>query len=508
MTGPQETLAEASRALQARQFERAESLVRAHLAAHADDLDGLRLLAAVTNATGRMSEAEHLLRRAITLAPGHALAHADLCSLLSCLDRAGEAISLLDRAIAGRNQPAWAYSLKAATLMAERRPDDALPVLEQLVRHVPHAPAIWVSLAEALQVVGDLDRAVHAYRQAIAIEPGFAPAWLGLSALRVVPLGQGDIAVMEAAMGRASSVLAKVQLGYALGKALGDQGDYEASFRRFEEANALRGSLTPYDADALDAFVEEATQTFTSGVFPVSPEKGDRTGTPIFIVGMPRSGSTLVEQILSCHPQIEALGELFELEEVATRIGGSVAALPSAVEDLPQSELARIGQSYLAAIRRYRRTDRGYFTDKMPANWRFAPLIRLILPNAKIIDVRRDPVPCCLSGFMTYFNRQTRFPARFTDLMRYYEACGRLMDHMHGVQPGSFHRLRYEDLVTDPHAEIRRLLAYLELDFDPACLRPHDNTRPLYTPSAQQVRRRIGKEGLRRWECYEPWVPK
>lgn len=507
MTVSSTTLTAAGDALAAHRLEQADRLVRAALAAHPNDPEAWRLLGCIARAESKTEEAEQGFRRAIQLAPRHALAHADLCSLLCDLDRAGEAIALLDRAAAVQNQPAWTHSLKAATWMGERRPHDALPALEALVRQAPHAPVPWISLAEALQALGDLDRAVGTYRKALSIDPYCAPAWLGLAGLRVVRLEPADVTAIEAALDRAPSDLAKVQLGYALGKALGDQGAYEASFRHFEWANALRGRLTPHDPEALDRFARAMAQMAHPRFAIPAPSREGGTGGPIFIVGMPRSGSTLVEQILACHPRIEALGELFELQGVAKRIKSAPEALPAAIGSLSTGEYSRLGEDYLRSVQRYRRTSRPFFTDKMPANWQWVPLIRRILPNARIIDIRRDPAPCCLSAFMTYFNRGTPFPASLPDLMRYYDACISLMDAMRHAHPAHVHPLRYENLVAQPEQEVRRLLDFLELDFDPACLNPHENARPIFTPSAQQVRRPMGGEGFERWRHYAPWFP-
>jgi tetratricopeptide (TPR) repeat protein len=499
------TFAEAARALAAHQFERAARLLRAILATQPDEPEAWRLFGCAARAAGKAEEAEHSLRRAIALAPNHALAHADLCGLLSDLGRAGEAIALLDHAAATQNSPAWTHSLQAAIWMAERRPHDALPALEALVRQAPRAPVAWINLADALQSLGQVDRAVAAYRHALAIDPGCAPGWLGLASLRVVRLEPTDIAAMERALDRPSPVLAKVQIGYALGKALGDQGAYQASFHHVERANALRGSLAPYDRQSLTMFVDAMQQIAPPRPAETAFAPDWARGSPIFIVGMPRSGSTLVEQILACHPQIEGLGELFELRTTAQRIAAAPEALPAAIGRLTASELAEHGADYLRSIQRYRRTDRPFFTDKMPANWQLVPLIRLMLPHARIIDVRRDPVPCCLSAFMTYFNRATSFPATMRDLKHLYAAYAGFMEELHRAQPAHLHLLRYEALIAQPDREVRRLLDFLQLDFDPSCLLPHENARPIFTPSGQQVREPMGMTGFGKWRHYEPW---
>jgi hypothetical protein len=308
------------------------------------------------------------------------------------------------------------------------------------------------------------------------------------------------------------AVYQKVQQQFALGKAHGDQGRFEASFDYYQQANMLRGALVPYDPRATREAVRAHREILAPSFFAERRSHGHDAHDAhdvIFIVGMPRSGSTLVEQILASHPRIEGAGELFELQEIATAISGndiSGAYLPGALAKLPASALKTLGQRYLDATRRHRKSDRSRFTDKMPANWRFAAPIHLILPNARIVDVRRDPLSCCLSAFSTYFNRESSFPANLHDLARYHNDYTRMMDYMDAVLPGRVHRLQYERLVENPEAEIRRLLDYPGLPFAPSCLRFHENPRPIYTPSAQQVRSPINRSGLDRWRDYESWL--
>jgi hypothetical protein len=261
-------------------------------------------------------------------------------------------------------------------------------------------------------------------------------------------------------------------------------------------------------------FVGKAETIFTPSFFTQRSGFGCDSDDVIFIIGMPRSGSTLIEQILASHPMIEGAGELFELRNMTESIARkgaektppTEAALPEAIANLTADNLLAIGTDYLQTTRRHRRTDRPFFTDKMPANWQLVPLIHLILPNAKIIDVRRDPFACCLSSFSTYFNQQTGFPANLEDLAQYYADYVRMMEHMDAVLPGRIHRVHYERVVEDFDTEVRRLLDFLNLPFDPACLRFHETERAVHTPSAQQVRRPINRDGLNHWQNYETWL--
>ena len=457
-----------------------------------------------------LEDAVLLLRRAIALDPKFVLAYADLASLLCRLERADEAISLLDEAIENHPHEVWPFSIKAAVLSTERRAEEALLAHEAVVARAPNVTVPWINYAHALKTVGRTEQAVAAYRKSLEFDSSNGSAWWGLANLRTVRLGAGDVAVMQQALKSGTrDPLQQVQLQFALGKALGDLGDYEQSFRHYEEANRLRGTVVPYDPTRTSEFVQQCEAVFTSEFYASRNSQGCDADDVIFIVGMPRSGSTLVEQILASHPMIEGAGELFELRNLADTIArksSKSASLPDAIVQLNTNDPRFLGESYLRSSRRHRHTDRPFFTDKMPANWQLVPFIHLILPNAKIIDVRRPLPPCCLSSFATYFNGQTSFPTKLKDLAGYYGDYVRLMSHMDAVLPGRVHRVDYENLVEDVETETRRLLAYLGLPFDPACLHFDKNPRAVHTPSAQQVREPINRDGLDRWRNYEPWL--
>ncbi|MET3528038.1 tetratricopeptide repeat-containing sulfotransferase family protein [Phenylobacterium koreense] len=453
-------------------------------------------LAGPAASSGKGDTAEALLRRAVELAPGDAQAHADLASLLMRLGRAHEAIRLLDEALVRTPAAVWPLSLKAAVLEGDGRLREALDAHRALLARAPRAALPWTNYGRALAAVGDLKAAIEAYRNSLAWNPNQGFAWLGLANLRTLRLDPQDVAAMEQALPRVADSLSRTQLHYALGKALGDQGRFAASFQHYEAGNSLRGGLAAYDADLLNKEVDQARATFTSAFLDARRGQGCQAPDPIFIVGMPRSGSTLVEQILASHPLVEGLGELAELGEVAAAAGAEADG----------SDAEALGERYLAAAGRRRRTERPFFTDKMPANWRHVGLIQLILPKATIIDVRREPMACCFSSFTTYFNRHTSFPATLPDLARYYRDYVRAMDHFDEVAPGRVHHVQYERLVDDLEGETRRLLDHVGLPFAAECLRFHENPREVQTPSAQQVRGPINLDGLDRWLSYESWL--
>jgi len=494
-------LAAASRALQDNDAVRAEAIVRAHLKNQPNDAKALRLLAHIVAGTGSAVEAELLLREAIRIAPTFIEAYVDLTSLLCKLERPNEAIALVEAVIGQQPGAIWPLSLKAGILDAERRTEDSVPLHRELVARAPHAAIPWLNYGNALGTVGRLDDAVAAYRRAVRIDPLNGYAWLGLANLRVIKFSIDDIAHLERAIARQADKLQLVQLHFTLARALGDHGRFAPSFDHYEEANRLRGELAPYDRQEMSGLVSKMEGIFSPVLFSRSAGVDQDDPVPIFILGMPRSGSTLVEQILASHPMVEGCGELFELRNLVSSLPN---VWPDAVAEMGTDDLLALGQRYLASARRHRRTDRPFFTDKMPSNWQFIGLIRLMLPNAKIIDVRRHPLACCFSAFTTYFNLETRVPTNLADLGRYYADYVRAVGHFEAMSPGAIHYVQYERLIEDFEGETRQLFDYLSLPFDATCLDFHENRRSIYTPSAQQVRRPVNTDGLETWRGYEP----
>lgn len=450
---------------------------------------------------------EKRLRREVSRAPTSVQAYADLCAHLCQTGHCDEALALLEEVWKNRPDALWTLSLKAAVLDTERRTGEALAVHEALVARAPNASVPWLNYGHALKALGRLAEAIQAYRRALTLDPENGFAWWGLADLRTVPLHAEDVATMEVALNRTRDDLNRIQLHFALGKALGDLGRFEASFHHYEAANELRGRMVPYDARDTRGLVAQIEAAFTPQLLARAGEDGLGRPDLVFVLGMPRSGSSLVEQILASHPMVEGLGELFELGELATRIETiDASGWPGAVTAMSDDECVALGKAHLAAIRRRARTSRPVLVDKMPSNWRYVGLIRRILPDARIIDVRRHPLACCLSMFTTCFNRRTRVPTSLADLGHHYRDYVRTIGHFEALEPGRIHRVQYEDLVEDLEGEVRRLLACLGLSFDPACLRFHDNPRAVHTPSAQQVRRPINRDGLERWRNYRPWL--
>jgi hypothetical protein len=303
----------------------------------------------------------------------------------------------------------------------------------------------------------------------------------------------------------------RLHFDFAMGKALEDEADYAASFEHYASGNRLRRSQLAYAADEMSSFVRESMELFTADFFASRAGYGCPDVDPIFVVGLPRSGSTLIEQILASHPSVEGTMELPDILAMAGALAGKrkpsePSRYPGELANLSAAACRELGERYIRDTRIQRKTPKPLFIDKMPNNFLHIGLIRLVLPNAKIIDARRHPLACCFSTFKQHFAEGHRYSYSLEELGRYYREYVLLMDHFDRVSPGAVYRVIHEHLIDDTETEVRRLLSHCGLPFDAACLKFYENTRPVRTPSAQQVRRPINREGIEQWRHYAPWL--
>ncbi|MEI9849661.1 MAG: sulfotransferase [Sphingomonas sp.] len=489
----------------------AEPALRARLKAHPTDIAAIRMLGELATRLGRYGDAEKLLARALELAPAFTPARHNLAVVLHRQARSQEALGHVEELLVedARN-PAY-RNLKAALLVRIGDYDGAIRIYRQVLDELPDQPRVWMSLGHALKTVGKVPDSIEAYRTSIAQMPSLGESWWSLANLKTFRFGAEDMAAIEAQLARGDLTPDdRFHFEFALGKALEDAGEYAASFAHYAEGNRLRRALIEYDPEELSDQLRRATALFTPAFFAERPG-GDPAPDPIFIVGLQRSGSTLVEQILSSHPQIEGTMELPDLPAIARRLAGrrrkgGETRYPEILAELSPAERAALGREYLDLTRIQRKTDRPFFIDKLPNNFAHAGLIRLILPNARIVDVRRHAMACCFSCFKQHFARGQAFSYDLTELGRYYCDYVGMMDVIDRALPGRVHRVLYEELVGDLEGEVRRLLAWLGLDFDPACLAFHRTERAVRTPSAEQVRQPIYSDSLDQWRHYEPWL--
>jgi predicted Zn-dependent protease len=504
-------LLQAANALQDNRVPEAESVLREHLRRAPTDAPALRMLAEAQARMGRIEDAESLLARCLELVPGFEAARHHYAMVLYRANKPVDALAELDQLLAKDPSNSSYRNLKAVVLCRTGDYDTALELYDGLSREYPHNARLWLSYGHALKTAGHSGRAIDAYRRAAAIDPGFGDAWWSLANLKTFRFESADIATLRAQLARNEvGPEHRLHLDFALGKALEDAGEYAASFEHYRRGNAQRVALMPYDADENTARVHKACATYTSEFFRERANAGCDARDPIFIVGMPRAGSTLVEQILSSHPDVEGTMELPDLlsltRALRRRADEPVRHYHDVLPTLELDEFRRIGEDYLESTRIHRKTGLPLFIDKMPNNFQHVGLIHLALPNAKIIDARRHPLACGFSLFKQQFARGQNFSYRLEDIGRYYRDYVALMAHFDAVLPGRVHRVIYETMVDDTEAEVRRLLDYCGLEFDPACLRFFENARPVRTASSEQVRQPIYREGLDHWRHYAPWL--
>ncbi len=490
----------------------AEALLREHLKVHATDVAALRMLGEVAARLRRYPDAEALLERCLELAPSFDAARHNYAVVLLRQTKATEALAEIERLLAKEPRNPGYRNLKAAILAHLGDYSESIEVYEAVLKEYPDQPKVWLSYGHALKTARRQDDSIAAYRQGIALEPGLGEAYWSLANLKTFQFGDADIAAMRAALGRDDlEPEDRLHFEFALGKALEDREAFGDAFAHYEAGSAIRRRLTPYDADETSGYVRRCKALYTSEFFAARAGAGAATADPIFIVGMPRAGSTLLEQILASHPLVEGTMELPDIGRIARDLAGprpkdDQRRYPGVVADLDPARLRALGEQYLVDTRVQRKSAAPYFIDKMPNNWLQVGLIHLILPNARIIDARRHPLGCCFSNFKQHFARGQSFSYSLDGVGRYYRDYVELLAHFDAVLPGRVHRVFYERMIDDTEAEVRRVLDYCGLPFDERCLRFYENDRAVRTASSEQVRQPIYREGVDHWKHFEPWL--
>ncbi|MBL8771595.1 MAG: sulfotransferase [Phenylobacterium sp.] len=504
-------LVRAADALVAGRYAEADAVLRARLAARPRDAHALWMLGDLCSRAGRNGEAEDLLARCVALAPDLTSARYAYAMVLNWRNKVEACLAQAERllAIAPEN-PVYRH-LKASSLLRLGDDAGAAAAYAAVLDAEPDQPLTLMSYGHVLKTIGRQGEAVAAYRRALALDPGLGEAWWSLANLKTVRFAPEDVAAMEATLGRELSVPDRLQLHFALGKAHEDAGRYEAAFAHYEAGNALQRPRVDYAADETTAQMRRTKALMGQAFFAARAGQGSRRPDPIFIVGLPRSGSTLVEQILASHSQVEGTHELPHLPNIAAQLAGPArreieGAYPDVLAALSPAELSGLGEDYLARAQIHRKLARPRFIDKLPNNWAHVGLIQLILPNARIIDARRHPLGCCFSAYKQHFAVGQAFSYDQADLGRYYRDYVELMAHFDAVLPGRVHRVIYERMVADPEAEVRRLLDYCGLPFEPACLRFYENDRAVRTASSEQVRQPIFTDAAEHWRHFETWL--
>ncbi|HEX4848543.1 MAG TPA: sulfotransferase [Novosphingobium sp.] len=497
-------LIKAALALRQNALHEAEPLLKQHLREDPFDVYAIRMLAELAGRIGRMRDAENLLRRALELAPGFTAARSNLALLLHRANRPEEALGELEQVRSEDPDDPGHATLHAAVAGRIGAFDEAIALYETILAR-PNAPApIWLSYGHTLKTVGRSEDGVAAYRQALALRPSFGEAWWSIANLKNVKLDEHDRAAMLAALEQGGiSDEDRFHLHFALGKSLDDARQGEAAFDHYLEANRLRRASLPYDAAETTRAVDKIIARCDAAFFAARAGQGCQASDPVFILGMPRAGSTLIEQILSCHSQVEGTMELPDIPAMVGKLGRHAAGWVEALAELDDEGLRGLGESYLQTTRIQRREGKPLFIDKLPNNWLFTALIHLILPNARIIDARRHPLDCGYSNFRQHYARGQAFAYDLADIGHYYADYVRLMDHFDKVLPGRVTRVIHEALLDDPEGEIRSLIERLGLPFEEQCLDFANSGRAVRTASSEQVRKPINRSGEGQWRPVE-----
>jgi tetratricopeptide (TPR) repeat protein len=495
-------LLRAALALHENRLHDAEPLLKAHLHADPFDVAAMRLLAELAARIGRTRDSETLLRRALELAPDFNAARGNLAMLLYRGNRAADALAELAhlRTLGGDDNP----NLRAAARNQLGDFEEAITIYEDTLRRNPEQPRVWMSFGHVLKTVGRLADGIAAYRHAVTQLPHFGEAWWSLANLKTVALNAADVAIMTAQLKRADlEAEDRFHLDFALGKAAEDAGEAARAFAHYAAANTGRRALLPYDPVGITAQVDAAMAIFTPDFFAARAGLGAESTAPIFILGMPRAGSTLIEQILSSHTQVEGLAELPDVPSLWSSLGAHPL---QALANLTPDAVRALGEDYLRRAAQHRKSDRPFFIDKLPNNWLYTGFIKTILPYAKIIDARRHPLSCGFSNFKQHYARGQAFSYDLADIGHYYTDYVRMMARVDAVLPGAVHRVIYERMVDDTEGEIRALLGALKLPFEAACLTFHETERAVRTPSSEQVRAPIFRSGIENWQAFAPWL--
>jgi len=499
-------IAEAAEHQRAGRLDQAEATYREILRRDPRNIEALRLLALIAMQTEHYGQAEQLLARVVEIAPDFLAAWIDLSrAQLERLEIPAARTSIARAMDLNPRSPT--VLVHAANVQARAgRHDEAIETFQRAIATNPESNAALVGLGNALKTVGRQAEAIDAYRRATVLRPELSEAWWSLSNLKTFRFEEAEIAAMERQLeSPALNDEARAQFSFALGKAFEDRGNYARAFEHYDRGNHARRKRESYDPVQTEVINERIRNVFDAGLLARNAGRGDPDPAPIFIVGLPRSGSTLIEQILASHSQVDATHELPEVGRLIQQINreqtGKVA-YPEAVRDFDADAWAKLGREYLNATRRYRH-GAPHFMDKNPNNFASIGLISLALPNARIINARRHPLDTCLSCYKQLFARGQPFTYDLVEIAEYYLEYDRMMAHWHAVLPGRVLDVLYEDVVADLEGQVRRMLEFCGLPWEDACLRFHETERAIRTASSEQVRRPIYDSSIGIWRHYE-----
>jgi tetratricopeptide (TPR) repeat protein len=489
----------------------AERIVRAYLLKHGDHVEAMRLLAKIGMELDVLDDAELLLDGVLAISPKYHPARFDLVRTLLKRHKHVRALEELDTLLAAEPDNRNYRTTYATACIGLGKDERALELYRGLLAEAPQAADVQLSVGHVLKTLGRPAESVDAYRAAAAIRPSFGDAYWSLANLKTYRFTDDELTRMRVeAEAPTTQLVDRYHLCFALAKGLEDRAAYEESFAYYERGNALKKSELRYRPEPVERNTRLQKAICSREFFASRAGAGATSHEPILIVGLPRAGSTLLEQILASHSQVDGTMELADIPRLVQELQGREAdsdnpRYPHVLKEMSAAEFARLGEKYLADTRVYRGA-KPRFIDKMPNNFRHLGLVHLLLPNAKIIDARREPMACCFSNFKQLFASGQEFTYSIEDIARYYRTYVELMEHWDAVLPGTVLRVQHEDVVEDLEGSVRRILDFCELEFEPACVDFHKTERSVRTASSEQVRQPIFKEGLDQWRHFEPWL--
>jgi tetratricopeptide (TPR) repeat protein len=489
------------------ELTRAEEIVRTFLVKHGHHIEAMRLLARIALECDIQGDAQLLLEGILELAPDDHAARFDYAQVLVKRQLHLEAEEQVKKLLAVAPTNRSYRTLHAMTQVGLSKHERAIELYRQLLPDAQQPAELHLSIAHLLKTLGSTEAAVAEYRVAMSARAGYGEAYWSLANLKTYRFTDEELERMIAAQTALStSVEDQYHLCFALGKAFEDRKDYPRSFEYYSRGNALKHSSTNYRPELIERNTRLQIEICGPALFTRHRGSGTSAADPIFIVGLPRAGSTLIEQILASHSAVEGTHELATVPRMVAELHGRDSRYPGVLAGMSAEDFGTLGEKYLSDTRAYRATGRPRFIDKMPNNFRHIGLIHLMLPNSKIIDVRREPVAGCFGNFKQLFAQGQEFTYSLDDIARYYRTYLELMRHWDAVLPGRVLRMHYEDVVDDLEASVRRLLEFCELEFQTACVAFHETERSVRTASSEQVRQPIYREGLSQWRHYETWL--
>jgi tetratricopeptide (TPR) repeat protein len=497
-----------------REFVLAEGIVRAYLLKHGNHVEAMRLLARIGLEQDVLDDAETLLEAVLTLAPDYRAARYDYAMALLRRHKHLQSIAELEKLLQLEPNNRSFRTTHATANVGLGDHERALGLYRGLVADAPPTAQICelnLSIAHSLKALGRQQEAIESYRAAAAARPSYGDAYWSLANLKTYRFPEDEISRMRAdEAAETTAPVDRYHLCFALGKAFEDRGEFAESYRYYERGNALKKSQSRYRPEPVERNTRLQKEICTREFFAARQGVGCHSPDPIFIVGLPRSGSTLLEQILASHSKVEGTMELADIPRTVLDLQGREPEsdnprYPRVLKELAPEDFLRLGESYISETRVYR-AGKPHFIDKMPNNFRHLGLIHLVLPNAKIIDARRNAMACCFSNFKQLFAAGQEFTYGLEDIGRYYRTYVELMAHWDSVMPGKVLRVEHEDVVDNLEANVRRILDFCGLEFEPQCVEFYKTERSIRTASSEQVRRPIFKEGIDQWRNFEPWL--